>query len=252
MQARKHRLGSRLRRAAPGVATLAALAVAGAATGGWLDTPRDAALWLRDFALRDNFHAVVPGELYRSAEMAHERLAATIRRQGIATVVDLRNGPPDPDAGGRTEPDVVADAGATWVHVPMLSSKLPSKQRLLQLIDVLETAERPILVHCSSGALRTGVAAAIWLMAAEQQSPAVADDQLRIRYGYTRLESDLRRWQHGIDPLVTLLDAYADAYRQNPVSFRAWVEAGTDVVNVAGVRQFTPPAQSPGAGERRG
>lgn len=243
---------ARWRRALPGLAALAVLAAAAAASAGWLDTPRDAALWLRDFTLRDNFHAVVPGELYRSAEMPHERLAATIRRKGIATVVDLRNGRPDPDARGRTEADVVAAAGAAWVHVPMLSSKLPSKQRLLQLIDVLETAERPILVHCSSGALRTGVAAAIWLMTAERQSPGVADDQLRIRFGYTRLESELRRWQHGIDPLATLLDAYAEAYRRDPVSFRAWVEAGTDVTNVAGIRQFTPPVRPPRDGERRG
>jgi protein tyrosine phosphatase (PTP) superfamily phosphohydrolase (DUF442 family) len=220
--------------------------VAGTQTGA-LASSRDALLWVRDYALHANFHEVVPGELFRSAEMSHEHLAATIRDYAIATVVDLRNGEPDPDESGRTEKDIVAAAGAAYVHVPLLSSKVPSRARLLELLDVFERSEKPILVHCSSGALRTGVASAIWLLTEEGAPPFEAVDQLDVRYGYTWIETALRRWQHGFDPLATILDTYTVANRTEAIAFRAWVEAGSDGYNAAGIRQFFPRGEHPDA-----
>ena len=215
------------------------------AQAGVLREARDATLWLRDFALHRNLHAVVPGELYRAAEMSHERLERTIHDKRIATVIDLRNGPPDADVHGLTEADVVVAAGATYVHVPLLTSHLPSKSRLLQLVDVIENARRPVLVHCSSGALRTGVVATIWLISQDGMQPDEARQQLDIRYGYSELETNLSRWNHGFDPLVTLLDEYAAAYRASAIPFREWVEAGADRVGLRGLRRFYPPGKMP-------
>lgn len=224
----------------PSLVALGFVAFVAGTHSGALDRARDALLWAHDYVLHDNFHQVVPGQLYRSAEMSHEHLAETIHENGIATVVDLRNGNPDPDESGRTERDIVVAAGAAYVHVPLLSSKIPSRGRLLELLDVFDRSDKPILIHCSSGALRTGVAAAIWMLVEEGAPPFEAIHQLDLRYGYTRLETVLRRWQHGFDPLVTLLDAYTEENRREKIAFRAWVEAGSDGYNHAGIRHFRP------------
>lgn len=227
------------------IALVFVLAV-GQIRAGWLSSTADFMLWARDALFNDNLHEVVPGELFRSAQTSHDRLAELIRANSIATVIDLRNGKPDPDDRGLTEADIVASEGATYEHVPLLTSNLPSKQRLLHLLDVFDRAPRPVLIHCSSGALRTGVASALWLMAEDDVPPAVAAQQLRIRFGYLPWESDFRRWQLGFDPLVTLLDDYAAARRQGAIDLRDWVQAGTQAANFAGVVRFYPPAIAPG------
>ena len=42
-----------------------------------------------------NFHEVVPGQFYRSAQLSGERLGAEIDRYGIKTVINLRGENPD-------------------------------------------------------------------------------------------------------------------------------------------------------------
>ncbi len=199
----------------------------------------DLTLWLHDLTLRNNLHEVVPGTYFRAAEMDHDDLAEVIADYGIATVIDLRNGLPDADELGRTEPDVVAAAGARYVHVPMLSTNVPPKERLLLLLDTFDHSERPVLVHCSSGALRTGVASVIWMLTQERHSLADARDQLAMRYGYTWLETALRTRANDYDPLVTLLDQYAMS-RAPELSFREWVEAGSTARDGAGIPRFFP------------
>ena len=48
-------------------------------------------------AARHNFHSILSGRLYRSAQMSSDSLADTIREHGIKTVVNLRGGNADAD-----------------------------------------------------------------------------------------------------------------------------------------------------------
>jgi protein tyrosine/serine phosphatase len=43
-----------------------------------------------DVLFGENFHAVVPGELYRSAQLSGSRLERHIQAEGIRTVINLR------------------------------------------------------------------------------------------------------------------------------------------------------------------
>ena len=76
---------------------------------------------------------------------------------GVKTVVNLR---PESEIKDFDEPAVVAKLGLKYVNVPFGSPAQMSDAVLDRARDVLNTAERPILMHCSS-ANRAG---AVWLV----------------------------------------------------------------------------------------
>jgi protein tyrosine phosphatase (PTP) superfamily phosphohydrolase (DUF442 family) len=107
-----------------------------------------------------NFAAIEPGAVYRSAQLTSGGLARTIRARGVRTVVNLRGcNPATP--WYRAERAATLAAGATQVDLAMASDLWLSRAQMRTLVDVLRTAERPILIHCEWGAERTGLAAAL-------------------------------------------------------------------------------------------
>ncbi len=170
-----------------------------------------------------NFHPVVKDELYRSGQMSHEKLAKKIEEYGIKTVVDLRYGEDDP-VDGVTEKDVVEKEGGKYVHVPVLGSKLPDKATVLKLLDTYETAEKPILVHCSSGTHRSGVASALYLLDKEKISIEVAKEQMDPKYGFFRLERALVSFFKDRPTIDNLLWQYEEANKKTGIGVREWLE----------------------------
>ncbi|MGQ0567846.1 MAG: phosphatase domain-containing protein [Gemmobacter sp.] len=136
--------------------------------------------WLQ---VSGNFAPVVEGEVYRSNQPTPERLADYQAAYGIRTVLNLRGAAPDEDWYA-LEKQATDALGMTLIDVPLSSTQELSDQDLRQLVDILRTAEKPILIHCRSGANRTGLAAAIYLAAIEQIGTNTAGQQLSVRYGH--------------------------------------------------------------------
>ncbi len=109
-----------------------------------------------------NFHVVEPGELYRSAQLSPLELKAFIRLYGIKTVVNLRGVEKRPWYYG--EQQATSDLGVHYVSIDMSARTIPDRDAELTLIDTFRNAPKPILIHCRSGADRTGEAAAIYEM----------------------------------------------------------------------------------------
>ena len=112
---------------------------------------------------RGNFHEVVPQRIYRSGQPTPERLRAWINRYGLKTVVNLRG----PTAPGAAEERALAESmGVDAVFVELNAYKLLPGRKLAQLLDVLQTARQPVLLHCYHGVDRAGTAAALaaWLL----------------------------------------------------------------------------------------
>jgi protein tyrosine phosphatase (PTP) superfamily phosphohydrolase (DUF442 family) len=172
-----------------------------------------------------NFHVVVPGRLYRSAEMSGEDLGRLIDAHGIQSVLDLRLSGDEPGSDGVTEGDVAARHGAQYRNVSMTSSRASQRTRILRLLDAFDELPTPILVHCTSGSERSGVASAIWLMEKEHRAPDEAAGQLALRYGFNAVERDLRSFFQGEPTLDRIVSAYAEARKTRDVSFREWVSA---------------------------
>lgn len=136
--------------------------------------------------LSGNFHEVLPGQFYRSAQLSGERLGAEIDRYGIKTVINLRG-----ENAGKAwyDEEVAATAahGATHVNFGFSARKDLTPEKTQQLLTLLKTAEQPILVHCMSGADRTGLASVIFLQQVAGVDEEEAEWQLSPIFGHINL-----------------------------------------------------------------
>lgn len=131
-----------------------------------------------------NWGVVAPGRLYRSNHPLPWQIHAAQRRFGIRTIINLRGHRLDcgSDTLGRTK---AAALGLTHIDAPFESRGAPHKDRILRLVDILKRVEEPILIHCKSGADRTGLVAGIWLLL-QGRPVAEAEAQLTLRHGHIR------------------------------------------------------------------
>lgn len=135
--------------------------------------------------LRGNLHEVLPGELYRSATLTPERLKAVIARAGIRTIINLRGG--TEDEWHRDEAATAAAAGVRLVDLSWSADRALTDAQVARFLAAAESAARPILIHCRSGADRTGLASALYLAVVKHADEASAEAQLSIRFGHVGL-----------------------------------------------------------------
>jgi predicted protein tyrosine phosphatase len=112
---------------------------------------------------RTNIHQVIPGKVFRSAQLSPEKLRQVVQQHHIQSVINLRG--PNPETVWYQK-EVTASHKMNVRHydVRLSSQILPTTKVLRQLIEVLQTAPRPLLLHCLSGVDRTGLASAIVLI----------------------------------------------------------------------------------------
>ncbi len=181
------------------------------------------------FLFDDNFMPVVPGAIYRSAQPSAARLEEWIASYGLRTVVNLR-GNTRGRAWYRVERAVAERHGAAHFTVRLNAARLPGRSELRELVRILDTARRPLLLHCEGGVERAGLASAVALLL-EGEGVAVARAQFAPDKGFVQgLHSrpslgDLL----GRSDLPTLLDQYAAwlevrAQAHSPTLFRYWVD----------------------------
>jgi protein tyrosine phosphatase (PTP) superfamily phosphohydrolase (DUF442 family) len=170
--------------------------------------------WLDHGILRrrwHNFAQVAPG-VYRSNHPNHTRFSA-YAQMGIKTVLNLRGEALQPHH--LFEVESCENLGLTLVNVQMAARRAPGRRELLRLLDAFATMERPFLMHCKSGADRTGLAAAIYLLHHEGATIAQARRQLSFRYVH------IRRTSTGI--LDHFLDVYAARTQDAPIGIADWI-----------------------------
>ena len=130
-----------------------------------------------------NFHAVTPGEAYRCAQPDYSRLEHYMKTYGIRSIINLR-GRNAGDKWYRDEIKFSAANGITHYDVGLSASSEPTARQVHELMVIFRTAPRPVLIHCKSGADRSGLVAAMWKMAVDGQPEPEADRQLSIRFGH--------------------------------------------------------------------
>lgn len=154
--------------------TLAALVVAVSAAGVW-------AGWLQRTS---NFHAVLAGQVYRSAQPSEAQLSGWTAAHGIRSVLNLRG---ESDAAWyRTERATADRLNLQHADFAMRDSEVLTPERAADLIALLDALPKPLLIHCKAGADRTGLAAALYL-ASQGQDEALAEAQISFRYGHVSL-----------------------------------------------------------------
>lgn len=136
--------------------------------------------------LTGNFHPVVPGELYRSAQPSAAQLARYVQENGIKTVINLRGA--EEKAGWYAQE--VAEAqrlGVQHIDFRMSSSTELSTDKADQLVAIMRAAPKPILIHCAYGADRSGLASVIYSHQIAGIDEKVAERQLSFFYGHVSL-----------------------------------------------------------------
>ena len=130
-----------------------------------------------------NWHAIIPGQAYRCAQLSHDQLLDSIHKSGIRTVVNLRGSSPDFD-WYLGESRATRDADIDQEDITFSAYRLPSPDELRRLIDVIDHAKYPLVLHCRQGVDRTGLASALLLLLRTDATPKEARRQLGPRYGH--------------------------------------------------------------------
>lgn len=137
-------------------------------------------------AATDNFHTVIPGEVYRSSQPSAETIADVEKRYGIKTILNLRG-----DSGRPQwyEEEVAQSKalGITHIDFGMSAGTELTPEKAEALIKIMRDAPKPILIHCRSGADRTGLASALYLAAIAKTNEKTAESQMSIFYGHVGL-----------------------------------------------------------------
>lgn len=171
--------------------------------------------------LGPNLADVGPG-LSRSNQPDFRRLEA-FKAAGGQTVLSLRG--PAPLPCSTVEEAWCRKLGLTFKAIHMEAKTAPPRLAVLDLISVFETAARPMLVHCRSGADRTGLAAAVYKLHFDGASVAEAQKQLSFRYFHVR--------KSGAGVQGHVLDWYDRRLTEKgPIPFRDWIASEYDPAEV--------------------
>ena len=130
-----------------------------------------------------NFHTVIAGELYRSAQLEPDQIEAHHASEGIASILNLRGPAPGKDW---YDAELAASArlGVTHADFRMSARQVLEPERVQELIALMQRLPKPLLIHCQAGADRSGLASALYLAAIKGRPEAEAGAQISIRYGH--------------------------------------------------------------------
>ena len=153
-------------------------------------------------------------DVYRSSHpMPYQMRDAA--RAGIRSVLSLR-GSHAGVGSNQLEWDTCRRLGIPLLHMPIGLRDAPRRSEMLALIEILSRIEKPLLLHCKSGADRAGLASAIYLLT---HSDEPVDSAIR----------QLCFWPHGhirqaeTGVLDAFLEMYRDHHRVHGTGFADWV-----------------------------
>ena len=158
-----------------------------------------------------NFEEFAPGA-FRSNNPSHDRFRE-YAAMGIKSVLHLRGDYPVP--AYLFEEELCRELGLTLINLQLTAWLAPEVDRLIQLMETFDSIEKPFLVHCKSGADRTGLAAAIYVL--RKGTPLdVAKGQLSFKYMH------IRRGATGI--LDHFLELYEADFVKTGIGIEDWIK----------------------------
>jgi uncharacterized protein (TIGR01244 family) len=131
----------------------------------------------------NNFHEVLPGELYRSGQLKAHEISEAHQAYGIRTIINLR-GENEGEDWYEIETAEAKKLSMTHYDFPMLSERELTQDEAQKLIAIMRDAPKPILIHCQAGANRTSLASALYMAAVEKETEEESEEQMSLRYGY--------------------------------------------------------------------
>ena len=158
-----------------------------------------------------NLHPVAEG-VWRSNQPGRNRYGQ-FEALGLKTIINLRG--QQNFASVRFEQEACDRLGITLHHLSLKARKLATGAEYVALLELMQRAPKPLLIHCKSGADRTGLAAALYLIDRQIVPLEAARRQLSFRYLHWKIA------EAGV--LDALLEAYARDIRDQPQPIREWL-----------------------------
>ena len=200
-----------------------------------LDDPKDRKQARRQLIWHDhgflrfvfqNLHDI-GGGMMRANQPSPEQLKVYADK-GVKTILNLRG--VSPKGYYLLEKEACDDLGLALVNYRVFSRDTPSKQAIHDLKKIFATIEYPAVMHCKSGADRTGVVGVLYKHFHLGEPISDAMEQLRLRYLHMR---------HG---KTGMLDFFFNEFLRyeaggGPLEFIDWVDEVYDPVDVK--RRFT-------------
>jgi protein tyrosine/serine phosphatase len=155
--------------------------------------------------VQGNFHAITPGEAYRSAKLDREKLEQYIKKYNIRSIVNLIGEDPR-KAWYQEERRVSAEHNIKHYDLTLSATEEPTDDAVRKLVKIFQTAPRPILIHCKGGSDRSGLAAAMWKVIVDKEPKSEARKQLSILYGHfsigktSAMDHFFEQWDPALQP----------------------------------------------------
>lgn len=166
----------------------------------------------------------VDADLWRAAQPSPNHLRRA-KADGFRTILNLR-GPRD-DGPYTLERATCAELGLALVDFPIRSRSALDRPTVLAAMDIWKALEYPVLMHCKSGADRTGFMATMYLWQHKGVPLHRAMDQLSLRFGHVR--------QAKTGVIDFFYEEYQRAEAESGIGFRDWIETvyQRDTLNAA-------------------
>lgn len=172
-----------------------------------------------------NRHQIAEG-VWRSSQPS-PRAVRRLAKEGIRTIFNLRGH--SHRGSYALEAEACAAAGITLIDFRLSSTYPPKAEDILKLGELYRAADKPILLHCKSGADRAGLGAALYLLMVENATPEQALAQLSLKYLH------FRGARTGV--LDRMFELFRDAHNATGISFEDWVRSDYDPAKI--VAEFT-------------
>lgn len=160
-----------------------------------------------------NCHRIAPG-VWRAAQPSPRHLRWA-KRQGIKTVVNLR-GQRNNCGSYILEREACQELGLTLIDFPIRSRSPLDRETILSGIELLDSIEYPVLMHCKSGADRAGFMATLYMfLKGGVPLRDAMKKHLSLAYGH------LRQAKTGV--IDFFYERYLADSEKRPMPFREWV-----------------------------
>lgn len=168
-----------------------------------------------------NNHREIGAGMWRANQPSPKRIEE-LAKLGFKTILNLRD--ESPKGYYLLEKEACEKHGITLVNHRMYSRDTHTRESIHALKDIFETIEYPAMMHCKSGADRTGISGVLFKHFQMGEPIEQAVEQLSLRYLH------VKAGKTGM--LDFFFDDYLEFTKTSDMSFIGWVDSVYDKADV--------------------
>ena len=142
--------------------------------------------WIRAI-INNNFYIINEG-VYRSGQPSPKLLEHYIVKHKIKNIINLRYSDMSDQDIYLMQKDICYKLNTNMINIPISARRLPEKDKLKLILDIIKKIQKPFLVHCKTGADRTGFFMALYIFYTTNDIE-LAKKQLSLKYLHVRYSS---------------------------------------------------------------